>query len=51
MAETAPAIRTCPVCDRPLVLEATVAVVRGHRYHAWCYLTVCAPGAPRGHGR
>lgn len=38
----------CSVCNHPL--DGTgyrVVVVKGVRYHGWCYLTVCAPGAPK----
>lgn len=39
----------CSVCDKPLDgLGIRVCVVQGVRYHAYCYLTVCAPTAPKG---
>lgn len=39
----------CSVCTRPLDGQGyRTCVVRGVRYHGWCYLTVCAPSAPKG---
>lgn len=39
----------CSVCKTPLDGQGMrIVLVRGVRYHAYCYLTVCAPSAPKG---
>lgn len=38
----------CSVCARPLDgIGYRIVVVKSIRYHGWCYLTVCAPSAPK----
>jgi hypothetical protein len=47
----APARTDCSVCKTPLTaprIPTPTVVVRGVRYHGWCYITVCAPTATKG---